>query len=69
MASAGADCNHISHVTTQLPYAFTVAAVSLVAYIIAGFVRNWFICLLIGICMMIATLFAIKHIYLKKVSA
>lgn len=69
MASAGADCNHISHVTTQLPYAFTVAAVSLVAYIISGFVRNWFICLLIGICMMIATLFVIKHIYLKKVSA
>ena len=69
MASAGADCNHISHVSTQLPYAFTVAAVSLVAYIISGFVRNWIICLLIGVCMMIATLIVIKHISLKKVRA
>jgi Na+/H+ antiporter NhaC len=66
MASAGADCNHISHVSTQLPYAFTVAAVSLVAYIVSGFVRNWAVCLVIGIVLMIATLFVIKSISSRK---
>ena len=63
MASAGADCDHISHVSTQLPYAFTVAGVSLVAYIISGFVRNWAVCLLIGIALMIGTLACIKKLH------
>ena len=49
MASAGAQCNHVNHVATQLPYAITVAAVSFVCFIIAGFIRNWLICLPIGI--------------------
>ncbi len=66
MASAGAECNHISHVSTQLPYAITVAAVSLVSYIISGFVRNWAICLLVGIVLMIATLVVIKNITKNK---
>jgi len=66
MASAGAECNHISHVSTQLPYAMTVAAVSFVSYIISGFIRNWAICLIIGIALMIGTLFAIKTIFVKK---
>lgn len=48
MASAGAECNHIAHVSTQLPYALTVAGVSFVGYIIAGFVQNWVIVLLIS---------------------
>lgn len=60
MASAGAQCDHINHVSTQLPYALTVAGVSFVTYIIAGFVPNWFITLPIGIALTIATLFAIK---------
>jgi Na+/H+ antiporter NhaC len=60
MASAGADCDHISHVSTQLPYAFTVAGVSLVSYVVSGFVRNWLICLAIGIVIMIGTLFGLK---------
>ena len=60
MASAGAQCNHISHVSTQLPYALTAAAVSMVAYIFAGFIRNWFICLPIGIVLMVVTLLAVK---------
>ncbi|WP_028234713.1 Na+/H+ antiporter NhaC family protein [Pseudobutyrivibrio sp. MD2005] len=60
MASAGADCKHINHVSTQLPYAFTVAGVSLVSYIISGFIRNWAVCLLIGIVLMIGTLLFIK---------
>ena len=60
MSSAGAQCNHINHVSTQLPYAITVAAVSFVTYIIAGFVQNWMIVLPVGIVIMLAVLFAIK---------
>ncbi|MBP5598264.1 MAG: Na+/H+ antiporter NhaC family protein, partial [Pseudobutyrivibrio sp.] len=69
MASAGADCNHISHVSTQLPYAFTVAAVSLVSYIISGFIRNWFICLVIGIVLMVGTLIVLKNVTKAKTQA
>lgn len=69
MASAGAECDHIRHVSTQLPYAITVAAVSLVAYIVSGFVRNWFISLTFGIILMIGTLFVIKNISAKKVNS
>ena len=60
MASAGGQCNHVNHVSTQLPYAITVAAVSFVNYIIAGFVQNAFICLPIGIVLMIGTLLVIR---------
>ena len=60
MASAGAQCDHVSHVSTQLPYALTVAGVSVVAYILAGFIRNWMIVLPIAVVLMIATLFVIK---------
>ncbi len=60
MSSAGAQCNHINHVSTQLPYAITVAAVSFVAYIIAGFVQSWYIVLPISAVLMVAVLFAIK---------
>ncbi len=66
MASAGAQCDHINHVSTQLPYALTVAGVSTVAYIIAGFVSNWMIVLPIAIALMIGTLFAIKVVTGKK---
>ncbi len=66
MASAGAQCDHINHVSTQLPYAITVAAVSFVTYIIAGFVSNWMIVLPIAIVLMVATLFTIKAITAKK---
>jgi Na+/H+ antiporter NhaC len=43
MASAGAQCDHINHVSTQLPYALTVAGVSTVSYVLAGFIPNWYI--------------------------
>jgi Na+/H+ antiporter NhaC len=65
MASAGAQCNHINHVSTQLPYAITVAAVSFVSFIIAGFVQNWLICLPISILLMIGTLLVIKAVTAK----
>ena len=62
MSSAGAQCNHINHVSTQLPYAITVAGVSFVSFIIAGFVQSWYIALPIGVVLMLATLFVIKFI-------
>ena len=66
MASAGAQSNHVNHVSTQLPYAVTVAAVSFVSYVIAGFVRNPFICLPISIVLMIGTLFVIRRVVDKE---
>ncbi|MBR5389743.1 MAG: Na+/H+ antiporter NhaC family protein [Clostridia bacterium] len=66
MASAGAQIQHINHVSTQLPYALTVAGISFVNYIIAGFVQNAVICLIIGIVLTIATLFVLKSIFGKK---
>ena len=60
MSSAGAQCNHINHVSTQMPYALTCAAVSAVTYVIAGLVRNAAISLLIGLVMMLAVMFIFK---------
>ena len=60
MASAGAQCDHINHVSTQLPYALTVAGVSTVSYVLAGFIPNWYIVLPVSIVLMIGTLFIIK---------
>ncbi len=60
MASAGAQCEHIRHVSTQLPYALTCAAVSLVSYVIAGFIRNWLIALPIAILLMVGTIMVIR---------
>ena len=66
MSSAGAQCDHLNHVSTQIPYAVTVAAISFVCYIIAGFVQNAFIVLPIGVVLTIATLFVIKSITKKN---
>ena len=66
MASAGAQCDHINHVSTQLPYALTVAGVSFVSYIIAGFVPAWYIALPISVALMVVTLFVIKTVLNKK---
>ena len=65
MASAGAECNHIGHVSTQLPYALTVAGVSFVGYLLAGFVQNVWIVLPVSIVMMLATLFIIQSVQKK----
>lgn len=66
MASAGANVDHISHVSTQLPYALTVAAVSFVCFVIAGFVRNAIICLAIGIVLIFVLLYVIRSRQAKK---
>lgn len=62
MASAGAQCEHVNHVTTQLPYAVTAAAVSFFSYIIAGFVQSAWIALPIAIALMVATMFVIRAV-------
>ena len=62
MSSAGARCNHVNHVSTQLPYAITVAVVSFVTYIIAGFVQTAWIALPCGIVLMLGTLIVIKAV-------
>ena len=69
MASAGAKCDHVTHVSTQLPYAITVAAICFVNYIIAGLVQNVVICLAIGVAMTAATVFVIKYITRGKYEA
>ncbi|MBR6506953.1 MAG: Na+/H+ antiporter NhaC family protein [Clostridia bacterium] len=66
MSSAGAQCDHVAHVSTQIPYAVTVAAVSFVGYVIAGFVPVWYITLPVSAVIMIATLVVIKKVSAKK---
>ena len=66
MASAGAQCDHVTHVSTQLPYVVVVAAVSFVTYIIAGFVRTAWIVLPIGIVLLVGTLLVIKYLEDRK---
>lgn len=66
MSSAGAQCDHLNHVSTQLPYAITVAAVSFISFIIAPFINNAIISLVIAFAMMIGVLFVIKLITDKK---
>ncbi|MFI3313455.1 MAG: Na+/H+ antiporter NhaC family protein, partial [Eubacteriales bacterium] len=67
MASAGAQCDHINHVSTQLPYVLTVSGISFVCFILAGFIQNALIVLPIGIVLTIATMFVLKGIHSKKV--
>ena len=66
MASAGAQCDHVTHVSTQLPYAMTVAAVSFLAYLFAGFVPNAAIALPVALALMIGALFLMKLILGRK---
>ena len=66
MASAGAQCDHVSHVSTQLPYAVVAAAVSFVSYIVAGIVPNAFVALPVSIVLMLCTLVVIRVIHGKK---
>ena len=68
MSSAGGQCNHLNHVSTQMPYAITVAAISFVMYIVSGFVQNIWICLPLGVVLTVATLFVIKIVTKKKVN-
>ena len=66
MASAGAQCDHVTHVSTQLPYAITVAAVSFVTFIVAGFVQNALVCLVLGTVLTIGALFVLRSAAANK---
>ncbi len=66
MASAGAQCDHVDHVSTQLPYAVAAAAVSFAAYLLAGFVPNALIVLPVAIVLMVGTLFGIRMVQKRK---
>ncbi|MCR5343928.1 MAG: Na+/H+ antiporter NhaC family protein [Butyrivibrio sp.] len=66
MASTGGQCHHINHVSTQLPYAITAAAVSCISYIIAGYIRNGIVVLPIAIVLMIGTILGSRVIFKKQ---
>ncbi len=66
MSSAGAQCDHVNHVSTQLPYAITVAVISFISYLIAGFVQNVYIMLPFAAVLTVGTLFVIKAVSGKK---
>lgn len=66
MASAGAGCNHIKHVSTQIPYVVTVAVISFIMYIIAALIKNPIICLIIGIALTLGALFLLKRLDGRK---
>ncbi len=69
MASAGANCNHVDHVSTQLPYAITVAGISFVMYVIAGFLPYAWLCLPVGAGLTVGTLFVIRLIKKKRAAS
>ena len=66
MSSAGSQSNHVNHVSTQLPYAITVALISFVVYLLAAFIPNAWVLLPVGIVLTIATLFVIKAVTKNK---
>ncbi|MBE7087391.1 MAG: Na+/H+ antiporter NhaC family protein [Clostridiales bacterium] len=68
MSSAGAECEHLNHVSTQIPYALFVAIVSFVCFVIAGFVPNWYVMLPLSIVIMIGCLFGAKFLTNKLYS-
>lgn len=69
MASAGAQCNHVDHVATQLPYAVTVAGISFVCYLIAPLIDNWFITFPIAVVLTVGTLFVIRAVTRRRADA
>ena len=62
MSSAGAQCNHIAHVSTQMPYALTAAIVSFLTYIVAGFAHNAPVCLLLGLVVMFFAMYLLRYV-------
>jgi Na+/H+ antiporter NhaC len=66
MSSAGAECEHINHVSTQIPYAIYVAVLSFVCYVLAGFIPYWYVVLPVGIALTIGSLIVTKKIVAKR---
>ena len=67
MSSAGSQSNHVNHVSTQLPYAITVALISFVVYLLAAFIQNAWVLLPVGIVLTVVTLFVIKAVTKKEI--
>ncbi|MBQ3492772.1 MAG: Na+/H+ antiporter NhaC family protein [Clostridia bacterium] len=65
MSSAGAECEHLNHVSTQLPYSIFVAIISFVCFIVAGFIPVWYVMLPLSVALMIGAMFALKYITKK----
>ena len=66
MSSAGAQCDHVNHVSTQMPYALLVAAVSFVGYVICAFIQSVWVVLPITIVLLLAILFVLRASLKKK---
>ena len=66
MASAGAQCDHVNHVSTQLPYALLVAAISSITYIIAGFIQNVWVPMVCGLAIVFVTIYILKLLNRSK---
>ncbi len=66
MSSAGAQCDHLSHVSTQLPYVLLVSGISLVAFLLAGFVQNWFIVFPLAFVGQLVLLFGLKRYFTRR---
>ena len=66
LSSAGAQCNHLNHVSTQLPYATLVIACCFISYLVAGFVQNAIISLVVAIAILAVALTVVRMIDKKK---
>lgn len=69
MASAGGQCDHVNHVSTQLPYALSVAVITFITYVIAGYVQSPWVCLPIGMLLVLAYLFVMRFQQEQKEAA
>ena len=66
LASAGAQCNHIDHVSTQMPYALMIAAISFVGFLVGGITGNGFAALVLGAALLIGAIVVLTLKYGKK---
>ena len=69
MSSAGARCEHVNHVSTQLPYALTVAAVSFVGFLLAGFIKKGSIVFPITVVLLLIAIVILKVVSNRKMAA
>ncbi len=69
MSSAGANCYHLDHVSTQLPYALTVAGISFVCFVVAGFVQNWLVSLAVGVALVVGALLVLRATVGTRIAA
>ena len=66
MSSAGAECDHINHVSTQMPYSISVAVISFVMYIVSAFIKSAYILLPLGVLLTVLFLFVVRKVTAKN---